>query len=209
MRRHFMPAEPTSGTSRDRLIERKQMSTKTSIKRIALVAVSALALGLISVAPSSAAASNVGATGSLSQGTAYPARANADFFQPLTFTIASGDTLETGDTVFVGATMLAKPTGSTVASASASFEAVASNSSYAGAANSGTYTALAARNGKTSFGARFKFTPDIAGTYQFLVYVPTALGNPYAAGNPSTVVTVTVASGAPASATMTSLGGTT
>ncbi len=37
-------------------IERKQMSTKTSIKRIALVAVSALGFGLLSVAPSFAAA---------------------------------------------------------------------------------------------------------------------------------------------------------
>jgi hypothetical protein len=190
------------------------MSTKRTLKRIALVAVSALGFGLISVAPSSAVASNVGATGSLSQGTAYPARANATFFQPLTFTIASGDTLETNDTVFVAATMLAKPTGSAVVSTSASFEAVTSNSTYAAGAagNTGTYTVAAARNGKTTFGARMLFTPDVAGTYQFLVYVPGSIANPataYAAGNPSTVVTVTVASGAPASATMTSLGGST
>jgi hypothetical protein len=38
-------------------IERKQMSTKTTFKRIALVAVAALGLGVISVAPSQAAAS--------------------------------------------------------------------------------------------------------------------------------------------------------
>ena len=41
-------------------IERKQMSTKTSIKRIALVAVSALGFGLLSVAPSQAANSVAG-----------------------------------------------------------------------------------------------------------------------------------------------------
>ena len=35
-------------------IERKQMSTKTIFKRIALVAVAALGLGVLSVAPSSA-----------------------------------------------------------------------------------------------------------------------------------------------------------
>ena len=40
----------------DRLIERKQMSTKTTFKRIALVAVAALGFGLLSVVPSSAAA---------------------------------------------------------------------------------------------------------------------------------------------------------
>jgi hypothetical protein len=49
------PAEPTSGTPRDRLIERKQMSTKRTLKRIALVAVSALGFGLVSAMPSQAA----------------------------------------------------------------------------------------------------------------------------------------------------------
>ena len=45
--------------------ERKQMSTKTTLKRIALVAVSAMGFGLLSVAPSSAATARtttVGAT---------------------------------------------------------------------------------------------------------------------------------------------------
>ena len=40
----------------DRLIERKQMSTKTTFKRIALVAVAALGFGMLSVVPSSATA---------------------------------------------------------------------------------------------------------------------------------------------------------
>ena len=39
-------------------IERKQMSTKTSIKRIALVAVSALGFGLVSGVPANAAAAS-------------------------------------------------------------------------------------------------------------------------------------------------------
>ena len=38
----------------DRLIERKQMSTKTTFKRVALVAVAALGFGMLSVVPSSA-----------------------------------------------------------------------------------------------------------------------------------------------------------
>ena len=202
------PTEPTSGTSRDRLIERKQMSTKTTLKRIALVVVSALAAGLISQTSASAAA--LGGTGALTQGTAYPARANAVFYQPLTYTIGAG-TLATGDTLIVGATLLAKPTGSALTSASASFEAVASNATYAqgGAANFGTYTVVAARNGKTTFSARMLFTPDVAGSYQYLVYSGSVLNAAYASGNPSTVVTVTVAAGAPATATLTSLGGTT
>ena len=190
------------------------MSTKTSIKRIALVAISALALGTTSMVTSYAAASNVGATGSLSQGTAFPARALADFYQPLTFTIASGDTLETGDTVFMSATLLAKPTGSAVTSASAYFESTTGSGAWAvdaggAVTNDGTYTVNALRNGKTTFSARLGFEPDIAGTYQYLVYIPSALDAAYAAGNPSTVVTVTVAAGAPATATLTSLGGST
>jgi len=47
------------------LIERKQMSTKTSIKRIALVPVSALGFGLLSVAPSSAATARTTTVGAV------------------------------------------------------------------------------------------------------------------------------------------------
>ena len=48
--------KPTGGNSLDRLIERKQMSTKTTFKRIALVTVAALGFGVLtSAAPASAA----------------------------------------------------------------------------------------------------------------------------------------------------------
>lgn len=50
----FSQAEPR--IVRGSTIERKQMSTKTTIKRIALVSVAALSLGVLSVAPSNAAA---------------------------------------------------------------------------------------------------------------------------------------------------------
>ena len=40
--------------------ERKSMSTKTTIKRIALVAVSALGFGMLSVVPSQAVVSEIG-----------------------------------------------------------------------------------------------------------------------------------------------------
>ena len=46
--------------------ERKQMSTKTTFKRIALVAVAALGLGVLSVAPSSAATTVIDETLTLS-----------------------------------------------------------------------------------------------------------------------------------------------
>jgi hypothetical protein len=46
MRRHLLP-KADRGKFLDRLIERKQMSTKTTFKRIALVAVAALGFGLV------------------------------------------------------------------------------------------------------------------------------------------------------------------
>jgi len=47
--------KPDLGSSENRLIERKQMSTKTTFKRVALVAVASMGFGMLSVAPSSAA----------------------------------------------------------------------------------------------------------------------------------------------------------
>jgi trimeric autotransporter adhesin len=60
--------KPTGGNSLDRLIERKQMSTKTTFKRIALVTVAALGFGMTSVAPSNAAgfSTNTGGTETVS-----------------------------------------------------------------------------------------------------------------------------------------------
>jgi len=51
----FFELKPDLGSSEDRLIERKQMSTKTLRKRIALVAVSALGFGVLATVPASAA----------------------------------------------------------------------------------------------------------------------------------------------------------
>jgi hypothetical protein len=55
MRRHLLP-KAEIGKFPDSTIERKQMSTKTTFKRIALVAVAALGAGVLSVAPASATA---------------------------------------------------------------------------------------------------------------------------------------------------------
>ena len=61
-------SEKVSGST---INERKQMSTKTSIKRIALVAVSALGFGLLSVIPASAASRDAS---SISSVTVAPVR---------------------------------------------------------------------------------------------------------------------------------------
>jgi len=67
-------------------IERKQMSTKTTIKRLALVTVAALGLGVLTVAPSSAAPqldtfALSSATGSTTVGTAVKVNATLTFLQ--------------------------------------------------------------------------------------------------------------------------------
>jgi trimeric autotransporter adhesin len=67
-------------------IERKQMSTKTTIKRLALVTVAALGLGVLSVAPSSAVPqldtlSLSSATASTTVGTAVTTKATVAFLQ--------------------------------------------------------------------------------------------------------------------------------
>jgi hypothetical protein len=55
----FLSQAESENVSGSTFIERKQMSTKTTLKRIALVAVSALGFGLMSVVPSNATADNV------------------------------------------------------------------------------------------------------------------------------------------------------
>ena len=70
-------------------IERKQMSTKTTFKRVALVAVAALGLGVLSVAPSNAAVqadtlSLSAATASTTVGTAVTVDVTASFIQETT-----------------------------------------------------------------------------------------------------------------------------
>jgi trimeric autotransporter adhesin len=67
-------------------IERKQMSTKTTIKRLALVTVAALGLGVLSVAPSSAVPQAdkltlAATTASTTQGTAVSVNATLEFSQ--------------------------------------------------------------------------------------------------------------------------------
>ena len=52
--RENLDPKPALGSSENRLIERIQMSTKTTFKRVALVAVAALGFGLLSVVPSTA-----------------------------------------------------------------------------------------------------------------------------------------------------------
>ena len=110
-------AEP-GNVSGSTFIERKQMSTKTTLKRIALVAVSALGFGLMSVAPSNATADNVLActlASTITSTTACSTTAGANNFVQVTVgrdggvatgvptvVIATGGTLSSASTAVSG-----------------------------------------------------------------------------------------------------------
>ncbi len=89
--------------------ERKQMSTKTSIKRIALVAVSALGFGLLSVAPSQAAESTVSEVTAVTIATPAVGRVNSALASAVGFTTASADD---DDTATFKGIFVSKPAGS-------------------------------------------------------------------------------------------------
>jgi hypothetical protein len=195
------------------------MSTKTTFKRVALVAVAALGLSVVaSVAPASAANRAVSA---LSAGTIPAARAGVVALLPVTATFA--ETSGTTDTITVTAKIISAPSGSVLANNASDAnlslgnlditeastvltDAVATKTGFLNA--SGKYDAQATEdlvvNTTATKSATFQvsFKADVAGTYQILVSANAAT---YTAGNPTTTLTVTT-TGAPASIAVSTLG---
>ena len=203
------------------------MSTKTTFKRIALVAVAALGLGVLtSVAPANATANK--AVSSLTAGTLPAVRPGVVANLPVTAVFAAS--AATTDTITVTAKVISGPTGSVL------FNAAANNLNNAGQLlnitvpagstkfTDGTASFTAATNasgltdaqvtenvvlgghvsgGITSGVFNVALKADIAGTYQVLVSANNAT---FTAGNPSTVITVTTA-GVPTTITAASYGG--
>ena len=186
------------------------MSTKTTFKRVALVAVAALGLGVLtSVAPATAAA-NATIT-SLSAGTPSPSRVGVTS----TVTITAAHAADTTDNTFVAAakvttapaTSKAKTDtntaslGVTIATGSGATESLSVANSYvAGGAN-----ATVQNTSDTAVSSTFKvnFVADVEGTYTVLVSV----GNSsYTAGNQAIAVTFTTV-GAPTALTVSSVAG--
>jgi len=171
------------------------MSTKTTFKRIALVAVAALGLGVVtSVAPASAATPT-----SITLGTAAPARAGQITSVSVGATFAAA--LSDNDTMTVAAKVLSAPTGSLVKTATAGILAntiagsspsqtgvlvftgtstgatdIATNTDRTAAVAGISSTAVSAvvtRNSTSTTsttwsGLSLKFRPDVAGTYTIL-----------------------------------------
>jgi len=186
-------------------IERKQMSTKTTLKRIALVAVSALGFGLMTaVAPAGAAVT------ALTAGTSSPARVGVASTTKITPTLAT--TLSS--TFVASAKVTSAPATSTLATDThTATKGVTFTASTAGALGAvtqvagGAYATITPQGSGTTYAAAFNlsFKADVAGTYTILVST-NASGTSYAAGDPSVAVTITTV-GAPTKLTLSSVGG--
>jgi hypothetical protein len=188
-------------TVRGSTIERKIMSTKTSFKRVALVAVAALGMGVLtSVSPASAAnvagtqTSVAAATGVTTLGTA----------STTVVSVAHGGlTASTSDTLKVKVS-ISVPSGSAVTAADSNGDGTATDSvinstaddtnfsSTAGALASGVFTSAATSTniaaGTTAVGTA-TVTPDVAGAYVITVQALAADGT--TAAGTATTYTVT------------------
>jgi hypothetical protein len=196
-------------------IERKQMSTKTTLKRIALVAVSALGFGVLtSVAPASAAA-NDNIT-KIAAGTPAPARVGVlSGATTITLTHASSASSLGTDTVTAQITSAPATSANAVLtfsnSTSAPAVSVANTSSsktdQLAASNAGVAMAIVdQRLSKTTTGIVLSLNADVAGTYSILVTADAASAAGFSAGKLSTTYTITTA-GAPTALTATAVAG--
>ena len=187
------------------------MSTKTLRKRIALVAVSALGFGLVSAAPSSAAAADADLTYNFTTtgSSTSPVRGSAVVVQT-TLTVANGEAA----TGIISAELTTLPTNSALDAQGATTASVASTvnaldaAKVTAAATAATSTAGAyithtwvsdASEAATTSGA-FGFTPDVAGKYVMTLTTGTGTSTDEfttaASGTTTLTVEINVAGGA-------------
>ena len=176
-------------SSRSTFLEGKQMSTKTSIKRIALVAVSALGFGLMSVVPARAAAAEY----TLTRAATTPAIpvVGTQVVVPLTAAIAESTDITVATFT---ATFVAVPANSGRVSA----DLLASTADTSATFATGEATITAATNVLTSTTTAastaitdatigsFRFTPDVPGRYSVTITAAAGTGTPTFATNVAT-----------------------
>jgi len=181
------------------------MSTKTTFKRVALVVVATLGFGVLtSVAPASAAGPMEMAS-SIAVGTVPAHRAGVASNTPIVLNLPS--TAAAGDTVVLGVTLTSAPATSVYATVginptnSTAFNPTANTSSrldivkassgsgsYGDLLSASTYSAagsltasqmytIGADDSAGQITLRIKFTPDVSGTYTFLVSTPNAIAD--------------------------------
>ena len=186
-------------------IERKQMSTKTTFKRVALVTVAALGFGLLSVAPSSAAA--IGDTLTLdvtgAKASAITTGETATAVVTQTFT-----GLAAGDSMSVQAVLTSAPTGGTTtpvllttndsssAAVAYAFSAGVSTGAIESKSNGGTSTiGYAGVTGAALATVAYNVSllaPTVAGTYKIGLYPNKVTPAAAAGGATSLTWTITV-----------------
>jgi hypothetical protein len=193
------------------------MSTKTTFKRVALVAVAAMGFGVLtSVAPASAAVvapigitagsvgpTRVGVATTVNFAIAHVAGTTSDSFT-VAATLTAKPALSTGTVLLVGT---GTTSGSTLVRLNRATAGLYANQTVSGASASATVStgtaALSAGTNTTSY-VSVTLTPDVAGDYQILL----STGNgSYTAGDKSAVISISTA-GAPATATMTTMAST-
>jgi len=192
------------------------MSTKTTFKRIALVAVAALGFGVLtSVSPASAVGTNDNIT-AISAGTSAPARVGVSS-GGTTITITHPETATPGYIDTVTAQITSAP--ATSANAVLTFAAATSKPltdatytassktdwAYASEAGIAKARGAIAASSKTS-NISLSLNADVAGSYTILVTANAAAGGGFTAGKISTSYTITTA-GAPTAITAASVAG--
>jgi hypothetical protein len=177
------------------------MSTKTTIKRIALVAVSALGFGMLSVVPSSAAGVSADIDSISVSGISPRIGETASITAVIVDNAAA--LVDGTDDVVLGAKFLADG-GKPVASSSTLGIAVGGTSASAGSDSatiqldsaqdvrfSGCSTAVLCSN--VSLRNAVTFTPDVAGTYKVQVWVDSTADGAFNAGEKSATISLTTA----------------
>ena len=166
--------------------ERKKMSTKTTFKRISLVAVVGMIAGLVSVAPANAAATRAAASKvtslSLATATATPTVGSAVVVNMGSATVAgtpgAGDTVDMTFTGYLSSYPASAYTGtSAVATATGTTTVITGGTNSVAGATLTTISATATALGGNTVAASstlgngsFSFTPSKAGTYVLTVW---------------------------------------
>jgi hypothetical protein len=196
------------------------MSTKTTFKRIALVAVAALGFGVLtSVAPASAVGANDNIT-AITAGTSAPARVGV-LGGKTTITLTHPETTTPAYTESITAQIVSAPATSvnavltfsnssvTAVQASSFANTSSTKTDQLAASMAGIATALIATTatdtGKSTQIA-LSLNADVAGSYQILVTANATAGGGFTAGKKSTSYTITTA-GTPTAVAITRLNG--
>ena len=162
-----------SRIDRESTIERKQMSTKTTFKRIALVTVAAMGLSFVAVAPSSAAPSAITLTASSTTGTQLTA-GTFDTATAATVTLSFlNGAPAVSDTASVTAFLISAPAGNTVLP---TLQLVETSSAIASVTVAGSAEPIGKELGQVAFLTGTAATSFVSAKFRVYMNQPTKVG---------------------------------